>query len=169
MTSTNTSITDELSTLRKSQAQLRSMMQNLMSRLDTSLAAPLPPAPLPTQTTMPFPSAGMFVPPVPGAGINGASSAASLSLHSQFSNVNPAVIVAIITHEFKATDLHKLDLTNRDKEMAYTFNGSTNQFKISTQAAREFKTPFLVIIPLQSYFDILAFHVNNTVAMSAFF
>ncbi|KAG6898533.1 hypothetical protein C0993_006175 [Termitomyces sp. T159_Od127] len=116
----------------------------------------------PPQTISPF------VPPIPGAGTNGASSA-SLSLRTQFPDVDAAVITAIITHEFKAADLHKLDPTNRDKETAYTFNGSTNQFEVSHRAAKEYKTPFTVLIPLQTYFDILAFHVNNAAATGAFY
>ncbi|KAG5340722.1 hypothetical protein C0989_000499 [Termitomyces sp. Mn162] len=47
-----------------------------------------------------------------------ASSAASLSLRTQLPDVNTAVIVAIVSHDFKAMDLHKLDPTNRDKETA---------------------------------------------------
>ncbi|KAG6870805.1 hypothetical protein C0995_010522, partial [Termitomyces sp. Mi166 len=56
---------------------------------------------------------GEFVPLISGIGINGmSSSTAPLSLHTHFPNVNMAVITAIITHEFKAADLHKLNLTN---------------------------------------------------------
>ncbi|KAG5734538.1 Integrase/recombinase xerD like protein [Termitomyces sp. T112] len=133
-----------------------------MSRLHASPAASPSLAAAPSE-------ASTFVPPIPGTGINGASSAASLSLHTHFPDVDMAVIVAIITHEFKASDLHKLDPTNWDKETAYTFNGSTNQFKVSNQVAREAKTPFSVIISLQSYFDILSFHISNVSAMSTFF
>ncbi|KAG6825530.1 hypothetical protein H0H87_009318 [Tephrocybe sp. NHM501043] len=80
-----------------------------------------------------------------------------------------AVIVAIITHKFKAADLHKLDPTNHDKEMAYTFNGSTNQFEVSTRAAKEYKTPFSIIISLQHYFRVLSFHVNNAAITDVFY
>ncbi|KAH0585101.1 hypothetical protein J132_10204 [Termitomyces sp. J132] len=156
------SILEELSMLRKSQAELQSLMQDLMSRLHASPAASLPPAAAPSE-------ASTFVPPIPSTGINGVSSAASLSLHTHFPDVNTAVIVAIITHEFKASDLHKLDPTNWDKETAYTFNGSTNQFKVSNRVAREYKTPFSMIISLQSYFDILSFHISNVSATSTFF
>ncbi|KAG6860705.1 hypothetical protein C0995_008290 [Termitomyces sp. Mi166 len=121
--------------------------------------------PPPSMFVPPIPGAGT---PVPGAGSNGTSSA-SLSLHTQFPNVNVVVTTAIITHKFKAADLHKLNLTNHDKETAYTFNGATNQFKVSHRAAKEYKTPFSVIILLQFYFDILRFHVNNAAATSAFF
>ena len=52
--------------------------------------------------------------------------------------------------------------------MAYTFNGSTNQFEVSHKVAREYKMPFSVLIPLQSYFQILAFHVNSAAATDTF-
>ncbi|KAG6859875.1 hypothetical protein C0995_002601 [Termitomyces sp. Mi166 len=106
--------------------------------------------------------------PVPGAESNGTSSA-SIFLCTQFPDVNVVVIMAIIMHEFKAMDLHKLNPTNCDKEMVYMFNSATNRFEMSHRAAKEYKTPFSVIIPLQFYFNILMFHVNNAAAMSAFF
>ncbi|KAG6855881.1 hypothetical protein H0H87_009770 [Tephrocybe sp. NHM501043] len=86
-----------------------------------------------------------FLPPISTIPNNGASPTAFLSLCTHFSNVKVAVITAIITHEFTATNLHKLDPTNHDKETTYTFNGSTNQFKVSNQAAKEYKSPFLVL------------------------
>ncbi|KAG5339233.1 hypothetical protein C0989_005084 [Termitomyces sp. Mn162] len=162
-------ILEELSTLHKSQAELQFLMQDLMSRLHTSPVASLPPAAAAPPSTAALLEASTFVPPIPSARINSASSAAFLSLRTHFPNINMVVIAAIITHKFKASDLHKLDPTNWDKEMAYTFNSLTNQFEVSNQAAREYKTPFSVIIPLQSYFDILSFHINNTSATSAFF
>ncbi|KAG6875596.1 hypothetical protein C0993_008379 [Termitomyces sp. T159_Od127] len=83
------------------------------------------------------------------------TSAESSSFHTVL-----AVIMAIISHKFKAMDLHKLNPLNHDKETAYTFNGEMNQFEVSHCSAKEYKMPFLVIIPLQAYFDILAFHMN---------
>ncbi|KAG6855831.1 hypothetical protein H0H87_010417 [Tephrocybe sp. NHM501043] len=84
-----------------------------------------------------------FVLPISTIPNNSALSAAPLSLCTQFPNIKVAVITAIITHEFKAANLHKLNPTNCDKEIAYTFNGSTNQFKVSNQATEEYKSPFL--------------------------
>ncbi|KAG6893381.1 hypothetical protein C0992_010225 [Termitomyces sp. T32_za158] len=162
--SSDTAITDELTTLRESHAELRSMMQDLLVRLNTPNAATPASAPLAAA-----PPGSAFVPPIPGPGLNGASSAASLSLRSRFPDVDTAVIAAIISHEFRATDLHKLDPSNRDRETAYTFNGSTNQFEVSHRSAKEYKTPFAVLIPLQTYFDILAYHTNDAAATSSFF
>ncbi|KAH0578799.1 hypothetical protein H2248_002996 [Termitomyces sp. 'cryptogamus'] len=145
-------ISEELSMLCESQAELRSLMQDLMSRLHTSPTASLPLAAAAPPSTAAPSEASTFIPPIPGAGINGASSAASLSLCTHFPDVDM-----------------ELNPTNWDKEMAYTFNGSTNQFEVSNQVAREYKTPFSMIIPLQSYFNILSFHINNTSATSVFF
>ncbi|KAG5720962.1 hypothetical protein E4T56_gene413 [Termitomyces sp. T112] len=111
---------------------------------------------------------GPFVAPITAVGVNGASIATPLSLCTHFPNVDTSVLIAIITHKFKAADLHKLNPTNCNKETAYMFNGLTNQFKISHHAAKEYKNHFLVLIPLQTYFWILAFHVNNTSAMDTF-
>ena len=35
--------------------------------------------------------------------------------------------------------------------------------------AKEYETSFSVIIPLQSYFNILAYHINDATATSSFF
>ncbi|KAG5352522.1 hypothetical protein C0989_001956 [Termitomyces sp. Mn162] len=125
------SILEELSMLHESQAELQSLMQDLMSRLHASPMASLLLAAAAPPSTAALSEASTFVPPIPGAGINSASSAASLSLCTHFPDVDMAVIAAIITHKFKASDLHKLDPTNQDKEMAYTFNSLTNQFEVS--------------------------------------
>ncbi|KAG5717591.1 hypothetical protein E4T56_gene5241 [Termitomyces sp. T112] len=163
---------EEFATLRESHTQLYTMMSELLTTISSmsNAAAPLhtPTAPQHAVPVSPPQTISPFVPPILGAGTNGASSA-SLSLRTQFPDVDVAVITAIITHEFKAADLHKLDPTNRDKETAYTFKGSTNQFEVSHRAAKEYKTPFTVLIPLQTYFDILAFHVNNAAATGAFY
>ncbi|KAG6860242.1 hypothetical protein C0995_013735 [Termitomyces sp. Mi166 len=173
MSSDATISAEEFTELCKSNQQLHAMMSELLATFssisNTGTASPAVQAPpATTQTAVPQPPLSMFIPPILGAGSNGTSSA-SLSLHTQFPDVNTVVITAIIMHEFKAADLHKLNPTNCDKETAYTFNGTTNQFKVSHRAAKEYKIPFSVIIPLQSYFDILVFHVNNAAATSAFF
>ncbi|KNZ81701.1 hypothetical protein J132_10981 [Termitomyces sp. J132] len=136
-------------------------MTQLMARID---ATPAPSQPL----TAPPASIDAFVPPIAAVGTNGASSAAPLSLRTRFPDVETAILATIITHEFKAADLHKLDPTNRDRETAYTFNGATNQFEVSHRAAKEYKNPFSVLIPLQTYFRILAFHINDAAAMDTF-
>lgn len=125
----------------------------------------------PTNTSTPVPVAlppalpSEYVPLITVAAANGMSIIVSTSLHACFPNIEVAVITAIITHKFKAANFHKLNLMNHDKEVAYTFNGATNQFKISSRMAKEYKNTFSVIIPLQRYFNMLGFHLPkcNTV------
>ncbi|KNZ71541.1 hypothetical protein J132_08633 [Termitomyces sp. J132] len=103
-----------------------------------------------------------FIPPISAVAANSTSIVTPTSLRTRFPDIEAAVITAIIMHEFKAADLHKLDPTNRDKEVAYTFNGTTNQFEISNRAAKEYKNPFSVIVPLQRYFNVLGFHLPKS-------
>ena len=158
--------TKEVAEIRNSHAQLMNLMTQLLEQVGSQSAAPTSaPALAPPSSTS---QAGPFVPPIAAIGLNGASSKVPPSLRTRFPDVDAAVLVAIITHEFKAADLHKLDPTNRDRETAYTFNGSTNQFEVSHKAVREYKMPFSVLIPLQSYFRILAFHVDSAAATNTF-
>ncbi|KAG6867038.1 hypothetical protein C0993_007326, partial [Termitomyces sp. T159_Od127] len=110
---------EEVAEIRTSHAQLQALISQLLAKVD------VPPAlsPAPTLLTLPVPQAmGPFVPSITTIGVN--------------------TLAAIITHEFKAADLHKLNLMNGDKETAYTFNRLTNQFELSYYAVREYKTPF---------------------------
>ncbi|KAG5347504.1 hypothetical protein C0989_011809 [Termitomyces sp. Mn162] len=146
-------------------------MQEILGRLPqvNSPSTAAPPAPTLPSAAPPL-QGSSFVPPIAGIGVNGAySSTASLSLRTRFPDVDAAVIGAIISHDFKAADLHKLDPVNRDKETAYTFNGATNQFEVSHRVAKEYKTPFSVLIPLQTYFSILSFHTSSIDTTGAFF
>ncbi|KAG5729754.1 hypothetical protein E4T56_gene951 [Termitomyces sp. T112] len=109
--------------LQSSHTELHPMLRDLMR-------VPLPAAsPLASHAADPAAAgASAFVPPIPGAGVNGTSTfTAPLSLRTRFPDIEVAVIGALISHEFKVADLHKLDPTNRNKETAYTFNGTTNQ------------------------------------------
>ncbi|KAF6744096.1 hypothetical protein DFP72DRAFT_1079053 [Ephemerocybe angulata] len=73
------------------------------------------------------------VPPfIPPPTTNGAST----SLRSLFPDIEAAHITSIITHDFRGSDLYKLDSRYRDKEAAFTFNGSTGQFETSNRAER---------------------------------
>lgn len=162
---------EEFTALHESHSQLHTMMTELLTSISSmtsnSIATPAA-TPQDAASTVQLQVVSAFVPPIPGVGTN-STSTASITLHTQFSDVDAAVITAIITHEFKAVDLHKLDPTNRDKKTTYTFNSSTNQFEVSHRAAKEYRTPFTVLIPLQTYFDILVFHANNATATGAFY
>ncbi|KAG6883771.1 hypothetical protein C0993_003913 [Termitomyces sp. T159_Od127] len=119
----------EVADIQSSHVQLQALLTQLIAKVDAHTTASLAPAPLPSAV----PVTGSFVPPTISSGVT-------------------TVLAVIILHELKAADLHKLDPTNCDKETAYTFNGSTNQFEVSNHTAREYKTPFSVLIPLQTYF-----------------
>ncbi|KAG6883002.1 hypothetical protein C0993_008328 [Termitomyces sp. T159_Od127] len=167
--SDTTASAEDVNMLRESQSQLASRMDVLLSRFQ-SITTLLPnPLPLAATSASPAQQAAAFVLPIPGIGVNGASTLTSpLSLRSHFPDVNAAVIVAIITHDFKAADLHKLDPANCNREVAYTFNCSMNQFKVSPCTVHDYKNPFTVLVLLTTYFKILAFHVNDSTAMDAF-
>ncbi|KNZ74316.1 hypothetical protein J132_07368 [Termitomyces sp. J132] len=142
------------------------MVRGFLARSSPVPSASAIPAPSNSAPTAPI---GAFVPPVAGLGVTGTSSTASLSLHTRLPEVDSAVRGAIISHDFKAVDLHKLDPTQRDKGTAYTFNGSRNLFEVSHRLVKEFKIPLSVIIPLQTYFDILSFHVKDNMVAGHFF
>ncbi|KAG5350025.1 hypothetical protein C0989_000602 [Termitomyces sp. Mn162] len=164
-----TASAEDINVLCESQNQLTTRMDMLLSCFKAITAILPNPLPLAATLAPPGQQAATFVLPIPGIGVNGASTfTPPLSLHSHFPNVDVVVIVAIITHDFKAADLHKLDPANHDREVAYTFNGSTNQFKVSHCTAHKYKNPFTVLVPLTTYFKILAFHVNNSTALNAF-
>ncbi|KAG6806096.1 hypothetical protein H0H87_003165, partial [Tephrocybe sp. NHM501043] len=151
---------EEFSELRLSVAALTDIVKEMSLRTASAAA---PPAPSPVN----LPASSEFVPPISLTSTNGAS--LPPSLHSCFPDIKAAVITAIIMHKFKAADLHKLDPTNCDKETAYTFNGSTNQFKVSNCVAKDYKNPFSIIIPLQHYFHVLSFHVGNAMVTDVFY
>ncbi|KAG5721777.1 hypothetical protein E4T56_gene8156 [Termitomyces sp. T112] len=165
----STSPADELGMLCESQNQLSTRMEQLLSRFESlTMHLPLPTTPA-AATAAAAQQASAFMPLIARVGANGVSTfTPPLSLQSHFPDVEAAVIAAIITHKFKVADLHKLDPTNRNKETAYTFNSSTNQFEVSHRAAREYKNPFSVLIPLMTYFKVLTFHINDNAAMHAF-
>ncbi|KAG5353398.1 hypothetical protein C0989_007183 [Termitomyces sp. Mn162] len=99
-----------------------------------------------------------FIPPIIAVAANGTSIVALTSLHTCVPNIEVAVIIAIITHEFKVANLHKLNPMNWDKEVAYTFNRTMNQFEVSNRAAKEYKNAFSILVPLQHYFNVLGFY-----------
>ncbi|KNZ80915.1 hypothetical protein J132_03615 [Termitomyces sp. J132] len=99
-----------------------------------------------------------FIPLIP-AGAANSTSPASISLCTWFPDIEVVVIMAIIMHEFQAANLHKLDPTNHNKDTAYTFNSSTNQFEVSYCTAKEYKTPFSILVPLNHYLCVLGFYL----------
>ncbi|KAG6886589.1 hypothetical protein C0995_006692, partial [Termitomyces sp. Mi166 len=145
--------TDNFNALNAMVTELGSLVRDMLARMNSNAA----PAQSPQATT-----AAEFTPPIIAVIANGTSIVAPASLRTCFPNIKAVVITAIIMHEFKAADLHKLDPTNWNKEVAYTFNGATNQFEVSNRAAKEYKNPFSVLIPLQHYFNMLGFHLPKS-------
>ncbi|KAG6901490.1 hypothetical protein C0995_011210 [Termitomyces sp. Mi166 len=149
---------DDFNVLNAMVTELGTLVRDMLARMNSNAT----PAQSPQATT-----AAEFTPPITAVTANGTSIVAPASLHTCFPDIEAAVITAIIMHEFKAADLHKLDSTNQDKEVAYTFNRATNQFEVSNRATKEYKNPFSVLVPLQCYFNMLGFHLPkyNNMAM----
>ncbi|KAG6827160.1 hypothetical protein H0H87_005384 [Tephrocybe sp. NHM501043] len=109
-----------------------------------------------------------FIPPPTALAPNSAS---PNSIRSLFPKVKVAIIIAIITHKFKATDHHKLNSKYQHTDTAYTFNSLINQFEASNMTAKEYKNPNSILIPLQTYFSILqAYNIDQQInIVSQFF
>ncbi|KAG6843358.1 hypothetical protein H0H87_005488, partial [Tephrocybe sp. NHM501043] len=98
----------EFSELRASVTSLTEIMKEMALRI---VPSPTPSAPSPAITPV-VPSIE-FMPPVSLTNVNGASPPHSLCF--RFPNIEVAVIVAIITHKFKAADLHNWTQPNMTK------------------------------------------------------
>lgn len=114
--------------------------------------------------TAPSITGNNFIAPIPAA--NGTS---HTSLRSQFPDIEAAHITSIINHEFRASDLYKLDSQYRDKEASFAFNGATGQFETSNKPAKNYKDYNSLSIPLVAYFDILSYHVAPQRNVATFF
>lgn len=64
----------------------------------------------------------------------------SPSIRSLFPDVEADIITAVITHDFRACDLFKLDSRYRDKKPSYKLNGATGEFEASNRAAKMYKS-----------------------------
>ncbi|KAF5337417.1 hypothetical protein D9611_003081 [Ephemerocybe angulata] len=98
------------------------------------------------------PAVSPFVPPIG----NGASS----SLRSLFPDIEAAHITAVITHEMRGIDLHKLDSRYRDKEPNLVIN-TNGEWERSNKGARDYKSFDALFQPLVTYFDILCAHLPH--------
>lgn len=164
----STSGAAEETRLRNVESQVASLTQgmaNIEQLLQTALqtARNLPPeraapAPAPVPLAVPPPDAPTPFNPgfVPPASANPAAGASS-SLLSQFPQVEAAVLTAIINHEFRASDLYKLDPQYRDKadRRVLAINGDTLELQSGEATAKEYRSVNSVIIPLGIYFSIL--------------
>ncbi|KAJ3767103.1 hypothetical protein FB446DRAFT_696740 [Lentinula raphanica] len=99
-----------------------------------------------------------YTPPLTGNPAAGTSS----SLLSLFPEVEAATITAIITHDFRASDLYKLDSRYRDKSerQILSLKGETLELTTNDTAYREYKSLNAIVIPLSTYFSILLCHAE---------
>lgn len=90
--------------------------------------------------------------------------AAGTSLLRLFPEVEAATIFQIITHEFKAIDLSKLDSRLRDQAQCgyLEFDDGRLQLRNAEPTIKDYPTPVSVIYLLQIYFRILMVYANPT-------
>lgn len=103
---------------------------------------------------------------------NTANGPSPSSLRSLFPDIEAAHITSIINHDFRASDLYKLDSRYCNKEASFSFNGTTGQFETTNKAAKDYKTFNALFIPLVTYFNILSAHAasqRNTPVPMVFF
>ncbi|KZP26181.1 hypothetical protein FIBSPDRAFT_698600, partial [Athelia psychrophila] len=79
------------------------------------------------------------------------------SLLSIFPSIEAATITSIIQHDFRATELFKLDSRYRDKSdrQVLAFNGTALEVSNRDSVAKEYKTHNSVSVPLMTYFSVL--------------
>lgn len=139
----------------------------LISQLQSQgLTAPNPPptvAPTPisqlsfNMPAMQQPQAAptVFVGPLSSNPVAGTSS----SLLSQFPEVEAATIAAIIQHEFKGSDLYKLDSRYRDKAERGVLELENGSLQFKTEpTVKDYPNVNSVLQPLTVYFSILIAH-----------
>ncbi|KAF8059535.1 hypothetical protein FPV67DRAFT_1426083 [Lyophyllum atratum] len=86
---------------------------------------------------------------------------ASPSLLSQFPEVEEAVILAVINHTLKPSELYKLDSKYRDKAERgmLEIEGGTLRVKSDT-TTKDYPTPYSIEAPLTVYLRILVAHAS---------
>ncbi|KAJ7106932.1 hypothetical protein C8R44DRAFT_578568, partial [Mycena epipterygia] len=85
-----------------------------------------------------------------------------------FPDIEPACIMAVITHELKATDLYKLDVRVKDAEPSYSLS-ATGTFEMNVSRHKAYKNWNSVAFPLHNYFAILTAHLPTRSASSVYF
>ncbi|KAJ3978889.1 hypothetical protein F5890DRAFT_1377207, partial [Lentinula detonsa] len=90
------------------------------------------------------------------------TAAGASSLLSLFPEVEAATITSIINHEFRASDLYKLDSRYRDKteRQILSLKGETLELTTNNAAYREYKSLNAIAVPLSTYFSILLTHAE---------
>ncbi|KAI0039274.1 hypothetical protein FA95DRAFT_1459018, partial [Auriscalpium vulgare] len=77
--------------------------------------------------------------------------------------VGAAVITSIFAHEFRSSDLWKLDVRNRDKKTKKTIGiGHSYQIEIVDEAGSDYRSASSLLIPLQTFFNIVLGGLSNS-------
>lgn len=119
--------------------------------------APVPPVPAPLAAPAAIPPA--FVGPLTGNQAAGASN----TLLTKFPEVEEAVIIAVITHQFRASDLYKLDSKYRDKAERGVLEFENGAVRVKTDSStKDYPTSLSIELPLMVYFRILVAHAFTT-------
>ncbi|KAF8166944.1 hypothetical protein K438DRAFT_1983988 [Mycena galopus ATCC 62051] len=163
--------------LEKVEAQLEALLAALRSSQAAAAAATVaPPPPVvqpppqrdinpPPLVVTPPVAASQFIPPI--APLN-SPAGASLSLRSLFPDIKPACITAVITHDFEAADLYKLDARVKDAEPTYSLSAA-GTFEMNMSKHRAYKSIGSILTPLHTYFAILTTHLATHTAAPAYF
>ncbi|KDQ52406.1 hypothetical protein JAAARDRAFT_198321 [Jaapia argillacea MUCL 33604] len=117
---------------------------------------------LATHTVAPpplIPVAAPIAPPFVGPLTHNITASVSSSLLSQFPEVEAAVITAIITHKFKASELYKLDSKYWDKANRGVLELENGSLHLCTDpSVKDYPTTLSIHNPLAIYFQILIAH-----------
>ncbi|KAJ7861327.1 hypothetical protein B0H14DRAFT_2310673, partial [Mycena olivaceomarginata] len=84
-------------------------------------------------------------------------------------HVKPACITSVISHDFEASDLYKLDKRVKDTAPAYNFNAA-GVLEMNASKNKTYKVLNSVTLPLHIYFAILGAHLAaKSVAPTVYF
>lgn len=155
-------------TVTLSQADLLSIANTIVPLVLAQLPGQTtgPPPGVATAAAFPYPpggpqpgTQGPFVGPLTGNPAAGASP----SLLAQFPEVEEAVIISVVTHTLKPSDLYKLDIKYRDKADRGTLEFDNGSVRVRTDTStRDYPTPQSIEAPLTVYIRILIAHAVPT-------
>ncbi|KAJ7102861.1 hypothetical protein C8R44DRAFT_746828 [Mycena epipterygia] len=146
------------------QAQLTQLLSIMQVAAVASQAAGATPAQPEQPPPLALPPQQQFTAPL--APLNSPAGALP-SLRSLFPDIEPACIMAVITHELKATDLYKLDVRVKDAEPSYSLS-ATGTFEMNVSRHKAYKNWNSVAFPLHNYFAILTAHLPTRLEVFPF-
>lgn len=137
----------------------------IAAEISSAIAAAVPSAPTPASALVPPASIGPsqpqanITPPFIGPLTTNQAAGASSNLLMSFPEVDEAVIIAVISHQFRGSDLYKLDSKYRDKADRATLEIENGAVRVKTDSSvKDYPTPSSVELPLLVYFRIIIAH-----------